>query len=257
MKFSRKARRREDPLNIDAMFGKTGRAILQWLSSLLPEHCELCGTSCHARQLCSGCIADLPRLTNACMRCAEPMPMAGEQLCGKCQKSPPAFDTVYSPFLYNDPVSGLIQQLKFDHKLHLARLLGTLLADYLEHALHTRPELIVPVPMHRRRLGERGFNQALEVARFVGQQLDIPVAPGLVRRTRATPPQIGLKMRERERNVRNTFQLRGTLRPARSILLLDDVMTTGMTVNALSRELRRHGATDITVATVARAALRA
>ncbi len=190
------------------------------------------------------------------MRCAEPMPVAGEQLCGRCQRSQPAFNAVYSPFLYEQPVANLIQRLKFDHKLDLARALGTLLGNYLSHALHTRPDLIIPVPMHRRRLGERGFNQALELSRFVGRQLGVPVEGGLVYRHKATPPQLGLTMRDRESNVRNVFRLRGKLPPAASILLLDDVMTTGMTVNSLARELVKHGAAEITVATVARAALR-
>ncbi len=256
MKFSRKARQCEDAPTALRADGEAISSRCGWLGVLLPEHCVLCGTTTRQPQLCSGCQADLPRLTNACMRCAEPMPVAGEQLCGRCQQSPPAFNAVYSPFLYEEPIASLIQQLKFDHKLDLARTLGTLLGNYLSHALHTHPDLIIPVPMHRRRLGQRGFNQALELARFAARQLGVPVAAGMVCRSKATPPQLGLTMRERKSNVRNVFRLRQKLPPDTSILLLDDVMTTGMTVNSLARELMKHGAAEITVATVARAALR-
>lgn len=256
MKFSRKADRCEDdakPINASE---KPASSLFGRLTGLLPEYCILCGASSRGLQLCAGCQRDLPRLTNACMRCAEPMPVSGEVLCGKCQRSQPAFSAVYSPFLYEQPISGLIQQLKFDHKLDLARTLGTLLGNYLSHALHTRPDLVIPVPMHRRRLGERGFNQALELSRFVAPQLDVPVDARMVYRCKPTPPQVGLRMHERESNVRNVFRLRRTLPAAASILLLDDVMTTGMTANSLARELAKRGAGDITVATVARAALR-
>ncbi len=182
------------------------------------------------------------------------MSSAGESLCGRCQRSTPAFDTAYSPYLYSAPVDVLIRRLKFDHQLHLARLLGTLLADYLEYALHERPALIVPVPMHRRRLAQRGFNQALELARFVGGKLEIPVAPTLVTRTRATRPQTELKPGERERNVRGSFDIGDQFPSGASVLLIDDVMTTGATANAVAKVLRRQGAAGVTVATVARAA---
>ncbi len=224
-----------------------------WLRRLTPEHCVLCGATAVDLPLCSGCHADLPRLKHACPRCAEPMPSAGESLCGRCQQSTPLFDTVYSPYLYVAPVDVLIRRLKFDQRLHLARLLGALLADYLEHALHERPALIVPVPMHRRRLAQRGFNQALELARFVGGKLEIPVAPTLVTRTRPTRPQTDLKPGERERNVRGSFSVGDQFPAGASVLLIDDVMTTSATANAVASVLRRQGAASVTVATVARA----
>ena len=238
--------------------GKRSRSLADkarhWLKTLPLEHCALCGATTRGLPLCKGCEADLPRLPGACRRCAEPMPAGSDQLCGRCQHSPPAFDTTYSPFLYEGAVADLIRALKFNHRLHVARLLGTLLGRWLQPALHTRPALIVPVPMHRRRLGERGFNQALELARFVGRTLDLPVAVDAVERVRATPSQVGLKRRERERNLRNAFAVRRALPPGATLLLVDDVMTTGTTLQMLAATLKRAGAGEVIAATVARAA---
>ena len=228
-------------------------AISRWLQTLLPAHCILCGDSVSGRQICTSCLRELPGLQSACPRCAEPMPPSGNQLCGKCQKSPPAFDCVYSPYRYKEPVSSFILQLKFNQKLYIARIFGELLADYLEHALHEQPDMIVPVPMHPARLGSRGFNQALELARPVGEQLTIPVRPTVVRRTRVTPPQVGLNAKQRRQNTRGAFEASSQLQGSPTILLLDDVMTTGATADALARCLLCSGAAKVIVATVARA----
>ncbi len=237
--------------------GKRSRSLadraLRWLKSLPLTHCTLCGAATGDLPICDGCAADLPLLENACPRCAEPMPTGNDQPCGHCQTTPPAFDTAYSPYRYEAPISNLVRALKFDQQLHHARLLGTLLGRWLAPALHRRPDLIIPVPMHRRRQGERGFNQALELARFVGKTLDLPVAAGAVVRVRETPPQVGLKRRERQRNLRRAFAVRDDGITGASLLLIDDVMTTGATLHQLAATLRRHGASEITAATVARA----
>ena len=115
------------------------------------------------------------------------------------------------------------------------------------------PELIIPVPLHKSRLKERGFNQALELARPLGQRFGIPVDIQAIRRTRATAPQSGLDKKERRRNIRGAFELKG--KPlARHIAIIDDVVTTGNTVNELARILRRGGATRVEVWAIARRA---
>jgi ComF family protein len=181
------------------------------------------------------------------------MVQPGESLCGKCQSSLPAFECVYSPFHYDPPVSNLILQLKFGHKLYVARALGMLLADYLSHALHHQPNLIIPVPMHPSRMGRRGFNQALELARPVQQALDAPIAATLVHRIKLTPPQVGLNATQRQHNVRGAFALHKPLQGAPAVLVIDDVMTTGATANSLARTLLRQGASRVSIATIARA----
>lgn len=226
----------------------------RWLRRLIPETCILCSENSGHGPICRACRDELPRLENGCSRCAEPMMVPGEFLCGRCQNTPPAFDHVYSPWLYQDEVAALIRNLKFKHRLYIARALGTLLGEYLSHALHCQPDAIVPIPMHYRRLRARGFNQAVELARFTGATLDIPINARALLRTRATDPQPGQNPSQRHENVRNAFALHKRWEPPPTILLLDDVMTTGATANAAAKALKQRGAEEVIVAAVARAA---
>ena len=217
-------------------------------SWLFPPTCLLCGAPGLAyRDLCLGCYRDLPRNDNACRRCA--LPITGGTLCGQCQRSPPFFDHALAPLRYQTPVDFLIQGLKFHRQLVVARLLGELLAEVLEHV--SPPEFIIPIPLHRQRLRQRGFNQALELARPVARQLHIPLLSNHVRRTRPTPAQSTLDLKTRQANVREAFALNSAI-PGRHVAIVDDVMTTGSTVNELSRLLRRAGVEKIQVWACAR-----
>ena len=219
------------------------RHVNQWLKSahnwLLPANCVLCGRAGkNGRDLCHDCAAELPYLKAACRRCAIPLPQAG--ICGQCQQSSPSFDAAYAVFDYQPPLAQLIQGLKFNGKLYNARLLGGLMAEHFGQIDIGLPELIIPVPLHSARLRERGFNQALELARPLARAFDLPLSWDSCRRTRSTTPQTGLDARTRRKNLKGAFEM---VKPvaARHVAIVDDVMTTGSTVEMFAQALKRAG----------------
>jgi len=146
----------------------------------------------------------------------------------------------------------LLQQLKFHQKLHLATLLGELLADGLKGREEPLPECLLPVPLHPQRLRERGYNQALELARVLSSRLNIPLETTICMRQRETAPQTALDGKERRRNLRGAFTVREVTLP-RHIAIIDDVVTTGTTVSELASTLRRSGVERVEVWACARA----
>ena len=225
----------------------------RWLDEVFPGRCQLCGCGVeYDGMLCAACKQDLPWLGHTCRQCAVPFRNMTQSLCGQCLSQAPFFDRVYSLFDYRRPVSGLIVALKFGQRLHLARLLGRLMIDDLVLRLDSAPDFILPVPLHPRRLRERGFNQALELARSVGKRFDVEIRSAVVERSLHRPPQVALSRRQRLKNTRGVFRVRdGQL--SGHALIVDDVMTTGATVNELARMLKRNGVHRVDVATLARA----
>lgn len=203
--------------------------------------------------LCRDCFIELPRNSKCCYRCAEPFETAIQtpQLCGRCLKKPPSFDESHAPFLYGDGLRFLITQLKFNRQFKHARLLGTLLAQYLTDNVEL-PECIIPVPLHPNRYRERGFNQSIEIARHLARQLSLPIELNSCIRNRDTAHQTDLAAKQRGKNMRHAFTVRQTL-AYRHIAIVDDVMTTGATVAALADTLKKHGANRVDVWVCARA----
>ncbi len=215
---------------------------------LLPPGCVLCGRrGAEGLDLCRECAAELPYARLACQRCAIPLPHPG--VCGKCQKMPPSFDDARAIFLYQPPVDYLIQVLKFRRKLYSARLLGELMAEHLICA--KRPEAIVPVPLHSARLRQRGFNQALELARPLSRALGVPLMPQLCQRRFDTASQTGMDARARCRNLKGAFSVSGVAGLSH-VAIVDDVMTTGSTVEMLALTLKRGGVARVSVWVCAR-----
>lgn len=211
---------------------------------------------CHGRAevfgaLCAACDAGLPRMTQGCPRCAAPVAGDGSIACGECQRFEPAYERVRTPFRYEPPVDGLVQQLKYHGRLEHSRLLGEYLAQHVRER-DEPPDLLLPVPLHRSRLRERGYNQALEIARVVAARLRLPLEWKNVARVRATVPQTGLAREQRRKNMRGAFQVGGGFEGC-SVAVIDDVMTSGYTVQALAEGLRRAGARRVQVWVVARA----
>lgn len=208
-------------------------------NALLPPVCLLCGAPGDgSRDLCAGCAAELPRNRHACARCAEPLPAsAAGAVCGRCQRRPPHFDAALAPLRYAYPVDALVLQLKFGHRIAVARLLGELLADALDGRSGPLPELLIPIPLHPRRLRERGFNQAAEIARTLARRTGLALAEHTMRRARHTRAQSELPFAERAANVARAFVLHEQVR-ARHVALVDDVITTGHTADAAARTLR-------------------
>lgn len=229
-------------------------AWMQRLSfAVFPGLCLLCGCpSRRALDLCGPCADDLPALHAACERCALPLPAPGT--CGQCLQHPPPFAVALAACHHQQPVAGMIHRLKYGGDLAQARPLAALLGQRLQARVGPLPDVLVPVPLHWRRLLRRGFNQALELALPLGRMLDIPVAANLVTRQRATPFQVGLARTERRRNLTGAFRIRATT-PPRHVALIDDVITTGSTLEALASCLAAAGVTRIEAWAVARAGL--
>ena len=217
---------------------------------IVPPACLLCGAR-STRSLCPGCLADLPwHRQPQCPQCALPTP--DDQLCGACLKHPPAFGRTHAALAYAFPLDRMIPRLKYHGQLAIAPVLGECLAEAAADA--PRPDRLVPMPLHPERIRERGFNHATEIARVLARQLGLPLDLDSCRRIRDTPPQMGLKHDARRRNVRGAFDCSGDVQGQR-IALVDDVMTTGTSLDELAATLKRAGAREVSCWVVARTLL--
>lgn len=224
------------------------------LARLFPPRCLLCLDPGQppTLDLCAGCQADLVRDLPACTGCARRLPGPGAFLCGECLVRPRAFDAAFAPYLYQHPLDWMIHRMKYAGEIAAARVLGTLLGRLVRssHMLHV--EALLPVPLHRVREADRGYNQAIEIARYAGRELGLPVAFDACRRTRDTASQAGLDAAARRHNLRGAFALTRRLEFGR-VAIVDDVLTTGSTVDELAAVLKTAGADWIEVWAVARA----
>lgn len=209
----------------------------------------MCGAASGDQLLCKPCTADLPRLpTLRCPTCALPTPQG--ETCGACLAEPPYFDATMACFSYEFPVDRLIQALKYQHRL--------LVADFLSHALsHSvssteQMGLLLALPLSVQRMRERGFNQAVELARPLAAHLGVPLLIDGYRRTVDTQPQTTLPWKERQKNIQGAFEC-GTDLTGKHVAVVDDVMTTGATLNEFARTLKKHGAARVTNWVIARA----
>jgi ComF family protein len=179
-------------------------------------------------------------------------------LCGRCISKPPRFDYCYSLFRYEDGIIQLVHQLKFAEKISNARSLGEMLYHRLQAEIQRtseKPECLLPVPLHNRRLRQRGYNQSIEIARVIARKLAIPIEYDLVARQRHTEAQSGLTAKQRRKNIRNAFCVTGRIK-YKHVLVIDDVVTTGTTVNELSRVLKKHKVERVGVLSIARAPIK-
>ncbi len=219
----------------------------QLYSKLMPIPCLLCGSNNSDDCLCHDCSDQLPKLGCCCPRCASPLQQT--MLCGQCLTSPPEQDRSFSLFRYQPPIDQLIADLKYHDKLALIRLFAAQMAASLK--ARALPQLLIPIPLHPRRLRERGYNQSLELAKYLSKQLAIPVQYDILIRIRDTPPQASLPFSERNKNMKQAFQINNTHIPTH-IALIDDVLTTGHTANVAAKILRQAGVENIEVWTIAR-----
>lgn len=219
---------------------------------LLPRCCVLCGYSgLNSHSFCDQCQIDLPILPHHCQQCAQFLPSsAADSLkCGSCLSLPPDFNLTYTLFPYKPPINHLITRLKFQQQLIYARALGELMTERIKTTWYRDrplPDLIIPVPLHTGRLAERGFNQALEIARPIARALLIPLDYQGVKRIKPTLAQSGLSAEARKHNISQAFSLTGNYQGL-TLALIDDVVTTGYTVRECSRLLKKNGAVHIDV----------
>jgi ComF family protein len=212
------------------------------------QPCLLCRATTPEDTLCSACAAHLPwHNTACCPQCALPTPQG--EVCGRCLGRPPAFDHTLAVFDYTFPVDALMHAFKYGGDFALARLLARPLAQ--KALTQPLPDVLFAMPLHAERLRERGFNQSLELAKFLGTTLGIPLHPDSITRIRHTPAQAGLPWKERRRNIRHAFACTEPLHGLH-VALVDDVMTTGASMGELAATVRRAGAARIDVWVVAR-----
>lgn len=218
------------------------------LYSWLEQDCLLCSAVSKEDILCNACTADLPRLIPPhCPCCALPTP--GGETCGRCLSESPYFDSTQAVYRYDFPLDKLVQSFKYGHRMALGAYFGRQLAALRRPE---RADLIIPLPLHLDRLRERGFNQALELARPISLAWHLPIDRKSCQRIRNTPAQTDLPWRGRVKNIRGAFHCSADFTGKR-IILVDDVMTTGASLNECARTLKLHGATEVTVLVVARA----
>lgn len=214
----------------------------------MPASCLLCGADSHHQPLCAACHAQLPWLPSPrCPACALPSP--DQDLCGRCLRHRPAFDATIAAFAYAGALAQLIPAAKFGgHWSLLSALSDSLLPEL---ATATRPDHLIPLPLHPARLQERGFNQAMEMARIVHGQLKIPLQVDWLQRIQDTAHQARLSEEERQKNMRGAFVASPQV-AGKHIALIDDVMTTGASLNAAAKALKAAGARRVDAWVLAR-----
>jgi ComF family protein len=218
---------------------------------LLPLRCLLCGApGADGVDLCAACVAELPRNRSCCARCALPLPVSAA-LCGACQRHAPPWDAAWAPFRYGWPLDRLESRFKFGRDLAAGRALATLWQR--ESMPLSKPALLLPVPLHRARLRQRGYNQALELARPMARGFGLPLRHDVLQRLKATDAQTELDAATRRRNVRGAFAVHAGVALPAHVAILDDVMTTGATLAECARVLKRAGVARVDVWALARA----
>ncbi len=218
------------------------------LDLLFPLSCVSCGRE--GRFLCENpCAANLVKLRPPyCRLCASPGVQA---VCSWCQESPPSYDRISAPYVMTGAVRDMVLGLKFRNLRAWAPDMGQLLAEFMM-SNSVGADVLVPVPLHKRRVRDRGYNQSELLAREVGKQTNIPVEPDLVRRLRNTRPQISMTSgKERRQNVAGAFECTGEV-TGRTVLLIDDVVTTGATISACADPLKAAGAASVRALALAR-----
>ena len=226
------------------------------VDELLPGCCAFCGGKSNDALCAACCHQHIDWQTARCPCCAIRLPAHHRsQHCGACLSHPPAFDASFAAADYAPPIDRLLQNLKFHAQLPLAPTFGRILSE-MPSPPHTA-DLLIAVPLSMERLAQRGFNQSLEIARFLERQWKLPIANNVCLRIKHTYTQSSLPLDQRRVNIRNAFVLQHSwLIKGKQVVLVDDVMTTGHTLNELAHSLKRHGAMRVINLVVARTPVR-
>jgi len=212
---------------------------LNWLAPAQCIRCKKANPNYKDHPCCTGCYPKLPFQASTCRQCAEPY-IGFADLCGRCLASPPYFDACFCPFEYATPISELIIRFKYHETPELAPKLAKLLAYEIEQNNIVMPELLLPVPMHNKRLQQRGYNQSSLLAQQLGKQLRIPVSYSALAKTKFTEQQAQQTVKQRKNNVLGSFSLNKNI-PAQSVAIVDDVVTTGSTAGEIAKILKKNG----------------
>jgi len=214
----------------------------------MPE-CILCNQEKRtARFICIDCEQALPWHCG-CNRCGNPLVTTehNETLCKFCLLTPPPYQQLIAAWHYEFPIDTIISQFKFSDQLRWQTFLSHNLAKCIQsHPSYTPPDLIIPMPLHRKRLRQRGYNQAQLIAKRVAKHLKLPMHPKTCQRHKHTTPQVDLPATKRQHNVKGIFRITKSVNN-QTIAIVDDVVTTGSTVASLSQTLLEAGATQVVV----------
>lgn len=222
-----------------------------FLDLIFPHRCTFCD-SISTEPVCHKCSDSVNFISSPlCNVCGIPFISAAvkSHTCGECMKSKRHFRWARGVLLYNDATAKAIHRFKYGHDTSYSRLFGAMMADYPLEGF----DLIIPVPLHIKRLRERGFNQSFLLAKSIGDRHDIRVDPLVLKRVRWTEPQVNLSGKERKVNVQGAFEVCSDVMGKR-VLIVDDVYTTGATAGECSRVIKKSGATEVCVLTLARTA---
>jgi len=216
---------------------------------IFKQNCLMCAAPANntltLRQIC---IDSLPRAPSpSCQQCG--LATQGE-LCGGCLNNPPHYDATTALFSYAYPADAILQHYKYNNALYLSQTFGHLLA---EEIVPFNIDVIIPMPLHPSRLQERGFNQSLEVAKVIAKQLNLVIDATSCSKTKNTPPQASLPLKERLKNMKGAFSCQ-PLMAGKHVALIDDVMTTGASLNALAKTIKQAGAAKVSCYVLARTA---
>lgn len=228
----------------------------QWADTIImAPRCLLCYQSLHFRELlCPRCYEGLPWQIQACLRCGGPLPAACDpEICGICLLTPPPFHKVVSAFHYQPPINHWVISMKFHAELYFLRLFAEAMIQQVKtiYEAESWPAALIPIPLHRWRLFKRGYNQALELSKLLSRELFIPTIYQGIERIQSTRPQTLLPKESRARNVKDAFLVQAKL--PNHVAIVDDVLTTGHTVAALTKALFKQGVEKVDVWCVARA----
>jgi ComF family protein len=222
------------------------------LDFALPPRCAGCGTIVgDVHSFCADCWTQIDFLgESGCHVCGLPLQATDAATCGACLAKPPRIARTRAAVAYDDLSRGLAIRLKYGRKVAIARTMARYMAPLVQAS--DQP-LLVPVPLHRTRLWQRGFNQSALVARELSRRLKVPTSPFALRRLRRTPPLKGMSPLQRRKTVAGAFQVtEKSLVAGKTVILVDDVLTTGSTADACARTLRRAGAARVELITWAR-----
>ncbi len=225
---------------------------------VFPSTCVICKELSNRKiNLCVSCEKTLPFLRFSCYRCAEPLPPSSVKnlICGACLNEQTPFDEIKSLFLYEHPIDDWITQTKFHENLIYARIFGLLMTNYFAEDMKHHFDFIIPVPLHRSRIKKRGFNQAVEIARPISKQLNIPLLLHQCKRIKNTNAQSQLTFEQRSSNIKKAFVVDKKF-SAKKVLVIDDVVTTGSTIKEFCKTLKENGVEFIAVWVCARTVLK-